>query len=121
MELKTKLYLLDEDGEKFMGMGVYWLLEAVDHTSSLRKAAESMDISYSKAYRMVNNLERVLGKEVIDRRKGGSDRQGATLTPFGRRFYQLYGEFQTEAKKMLNTPYEGFKKELAALMEENNG
>ena len=39
MELKSKLYLLDENGDKFMGMGVLWLLQAIDKTKSLREAA----------------------------------------------------------------------------------
>ena len=30
MELSTKLYILDDDGRKFMGAGVLWLLERIE-------------------------------------------------------------------------------------------
>lgn len=47
MELKTKIYLLDDEGEKFMGIGVLWLLNEVAKTQSLHKAASNLSISYS--------------------------------------------------------------------------
>ena len=46
MELKTKLYLVDEEGNKFMGIGVLWLLDNVAEHNSLRKAASALGISY---------------------------------------------------------------------------
>ena len=49
MELNTKIYLLDDNGNKFMGIGVLWLLEAIEESSSLRQAAQKMELSYSKA------------------------------------------------------------------------
>ena len=61
MEIKTKLYLVNGDGEKFMGIGVLWLLEHVGTSGSLRAAASALGISYSKAYAMVKNLEDQLG------------------------------------------------------------
>lgn len=118
MELKTKIYLLDEEGEKFMGMGVLWLLQAIEKTKSLRSAVDLMHISYSKAYNMINNLEKALGKDIIDRKKGGVERSGSQLTPFGIAFTHLYDEFQQRAKAMLEAPYATFSKELVKLMEE---
>lgn len=80
MELKSKLYLIDEEGEKFMGIGVLWLLQKIASEKSLRKAAADLGISYSKAYMMIRNLEASLGVPVVNRQKGGADRSGATLT-----------------------------------------
>lgn len=117
MKLKSKLYLIDEDGEKFMGIGVLWLLEKIAMEKSLRKAAADLGISYSKAYMMVRNLERSLGVAVINRQKGGADHPGATLTPFGEKFTELYGTFQREAKERLEGPYATFKASLATLMD----
>lgn len=74
MELKTKIYLLDDEGEKFMGIGVLWLLNEVAKTQSLHKAASNLSISYSKAFNMVKNLEKTIGKEVLARKKGGASR-----------------------------------------------
>ena len=108
MDVKTKLYLINADGEKFMGIGVLWLLQRVDSEGSLRAAATSMGVSYSKAYAMVRNLERQVGIPVVDRKKGGASRDGSSLTAFGRRFIALYSEFQTKAKMQLVEPFDNF-------------
>ncbi len=118
MELKTKIYLIDEEGEKFMGIGVLWLLQEVSRTQSLNKAAANLSISYTKAFNMVKNLEKALGKEVILRKKGGSTREGATLTEFGASFLALYDGFQQEAKKSMESPYREFCDKLFELIKE---
>jgi molybdate transport system regulatory protein len=118
MELKTKLYLVDEQGAKFMGIGVLWLLRQVRQQNSLRKAASVLGLSYSKAFAMVRNLEEHLGVPVLDRRKGGAARYGATLTPFAERFIALYGDFEQDAKHRLDDPYGQFSEKLSRLLEE---
>ena len=100
MELKTKFYLVDENGEKFMGVGVLWLLEKVGEMGSLRR------------------LEEQLGVEVLERRKGGSSRDGASLTPFAVNFVKIYSDFQKEAKECVKIPYEKFSELLIKQMEE---
>ena len=117
MELKAKLYLVDEEGSKFMGIGVLWLLDQVAVHNSLRKAASALGISYSKAFAMVQNLEKSLGVAVLNRRKGGSSREGATLTAFAVSFLDLYRNFEKQAKKDLNEPFERFRQDLAVLLE----
>ena len=120
MELKTKIYLLDDEGEKFMGIGVLWLLNEVAKTQSLHKSASNLSISYSKAFNMVKNLEKTIGKEVLARKKGGASREGATLTEFGKCFVTLYDEFQKKAKESTLIPYQEFKDKLCVLMEEKD-
>jgi molybdate transport system regulatory protein len=119
MDLKTKLYLIDDNGDKFMGIGVLWLLQQVKELKSLRKAASALDLSYSKAFGMVRNLENNLGVPVLDRRKGGANRYGATLTPFAERFIELYGTFELDVKEQVTIPYNQFKEKLSRLLEES--
>jgi molybdate transport system regulatory protein len=111
MEIVAKLYLVDEKGDKFMGLGVLWLLQSIEKEGSLRAAALEMDLSYSKAFKMVKKLEEQLNRPVIERRKGGSEKVGSTLNEFGRRFIRLYDKFQTEAKLLLDAPFEDFLRE----------
>lgn len=113
--MKTKLYLVNKDGEKFMGIGVLWLLQEVEKSGSLRSAAVSMGISYSKAYSMIRNLESQLGLPVIERRKGGATHEGSSITDFGKRFIILYDAFQSEAKQLLNKPFRMFSQEFELL------
>lgn len=115
LRLKVKLYLEDGD-EKFMGIGVLWLLNKVDECKSLRAAAKDMNISYTKAYTMVSNLEKALNKQVLIRQKGGQNRSGATLTPFARQFLNLYDDFQKKCKQCTREPFEEFQKQLDQIL-----
>jgi molybdate transport system regulatory protein len=116
MELKTKIYLVNEKDEKFMGIGVVWLLEKVHEKGSLRSAAASLGISYSKAYTMISVLEKALGKSVLDRKKGGSSRTGATLTTFGVVLLDKYKVFHASVKEVTKAPYEEFSQEFNTIL-----
>ncbi len=118
MEIKTKLYLVNGDGEKFMGIGVLWLLEHVGTTGSLRAAASALGISYSKAYAMVKNLEDQLGLPVVDRKRGGASHEGSSLTEFGHQFITLYNAFQAEAKERLVEPFGSFTSDFEQLLKD---
>lgn len=116
VNLKVKLYLESDKG-KFMGIGVLWLLEKVKACGSLRSAASELGISYSKAFRMVQNLETELGVEVLERKRGGMQRTGASLTRFGEDFICLYDTFQRECKDLLDKPFYDFSNKLDSLLE----
>ena len=115
INLKVKLYLENEQ-DKFMGIGVLWLLQKIRECGSLRAAALEMGISYSKAFRMIENLEASLGTPVISRRKGGMQRPGASLTPFGQEFIILYDKFQRKCKTLMEEPFEEFTEDLKTLI-----
>lgn len=121
MELSTKIYLLDDKGEKFMGIGVLWLLEAIEKYSSLRQAAKSMNLSYSKAYGMLSHLETTLNRPIVERRKGGQSREGVQLTSFAKSFMALYKDFQDRAKLGMEEYYKDFVKDFDSLMEVESG
>ena len=118
MELSTKLYILDDEGRKFMGAGVLWLLERIEETGSLLAASKSMGLSYTKARLMLEMLETAVGRPVLDRKKGGAERIGATLTPFAKEYISLYREFQAEAKADAEKRFKDFSASVQKLMEE---
>ena len=119
INLQVKLYLENEH-EKFMGIGVLWVLQRVSSCGSLRAAAAEMGISYSKAFRMVDTLEKTLGVPVLERHRGGMQRSGAKLTPFGQAFILLYDDFQRKCKTLMDEPFEKFSKELSLLVFEHS-
>ncbi len=119
VNLKVKIYLENSQG-KFMGIGVLWLLEKVRTCGSLRAAAADLGISYSKAFRMIENLEASLGTDVLDRRRGGMNRTGASLTAFGEKFISLYDDFQRECKGLLDKPFTEFSEKLEDLLEKES-
>ena len=116
ISLKLKIYLEDSH-DKFMGIGVLWLLRKMEENMSLRAAAGELGISYSKAFRMIENLENALGMKVLDRKKGGSSRGGASVTEFGRAFIALYDDFQRECKELIRPRYDRFCSDLRETIE----
>ena len=94
MKPVTKIQFLDENGEKFFGEGPFCLLRLVEETGSLRCAAASMGMAYSKALKLVSQAEKALGFPLAQRSVGGKDGGGSTLTPEGREFLQKYEAYR---------------------------
>ncbi len=120
MDLDVKLYLLNANGEKFMGIGVLWLLENIGVEQSLRKACRKMNLSYSKAYNMLKTLENEVGRAFVERKKGGASREGLVLTPFAREYMALYKDFQKKAKEATLREFENYKIKLTELSGEDS-
>lgn len=108
MKPVTKIQLFDENGEKFFGEGPCRLLEKVEQTGSLRCAAASMEMAYSKALKLVKQAEEALGFPLTQRSVGGRDGGGSTLTPEGREFlhkYEAYRDACVQANRELYANY----------------
>ena len=86
-----------ERGEALFGPGVFDLLVGVDEEGSLREAARSLGMAYSKAWRVLGQAEEHLGLELLRRRAGGSAGGGSKLTEDGRRLVERFRAFIDEA------------------------
>ena len=108
MKPVTKIQFFDENGEKFFGEGPCRLLRLVEETGSLRCAAATMEMAYSKALKLVKQAEEALGFPLTQRSVGGKDGGGSTLTPEGRRFllqYEAYRDACVQANRELFAQY----------------
>lgn len=99
MRCEIRLLLEDDGGRPFMGVGTLWLLERITALASVRQAALDMGMSYPKALRMIQDLERQVGQPVVVRTRGGRAHGGAVLTPFGREFLEGYIELVHELQR----------------------
>ena len=109
MDIKLKITLINEKGEPFMGIGLVWLLEGIKKHKSISNAAKEMNLSYAKAIKMLNWLEKNLGEKVIIRKHGGNDRPGAELTSFGEMYIRKYDKFQKKIKEYAEKEFGKFK------------
>ena len=89
------------NGEKtfFFGPGIADLLHRVEAGGSLQTAAESMGMSYSKAWRIVRHAEQELGFSLLERHIGGAGGGFSRLTAQGRDFLCRYDGFQKKINK----------------------
>lgn len=92
LQLKLSVRLCGAEGERIFGPGVATLLHRVEERRSLRAAASSMDMAYSKAWRIIRTAEEGLGISLLDSTVGGHNGGGATLTTAGRRLLSAYDD-----------------------------
>ncbi|MDP4109059.1 MAG: LysR family transcriptional regulator [Bacillota bacterium] len=98
-ELGLKLTVRIYKGEKAFGPGMLTLLTLIEKTGSLHKACESMDMAYSKAWKMIKETERLWGFALTVGDAGGKNGGGSRLTPEGRLLTEQYGQFMEEVKE----------------------
>lgn len=94
MKAVTKITFYDDRGEKFFGEGPARILRAVETTHSLRAAAMSMDMAYTKALRLMKNAEQALGFPLLVSVTGGKDGGGSTLTDAGKEWLERYERYR---------------------------
>lgn len=88
-ELRFRLWV-DLNGERFFGPGRAELLQLIEETGSIAKAARAMKMSYKKAWAMVSDMnERAVAPLVIVQ-KGGAHGGGTDLTPQGKMILKSY-------------------------------
>lgn len=92
---KITFRLLHQD-EIALGPGKAELLVAIDRTGSITAAGKSMNMSYRRAWLLVDVMNRCFREPLVHTAKGGKDGGGATLTPLGRQVLAAYQQ-STEA------------------------
>lgn len=98
MKAVTRITFLDDKDEKFFGEGPARLLRGVEAAGSLRAAAMSMDMAYTKALKLIRNAEDALGFPLIRRTTGGKDGGGSHLTEEGKEWLQRYEAYRDACK-----------------------
>lgn len=83
---------------KCFGPGVAELLRRVDTHRSLRAAAQSMEMAYSKAWTITKNAETELGFKLLSSSTGGKNGGGAALTDEARQLLAAYEEYCAELR-----------------------
>jgi len=63
-----------------IGPGKIALLEAIDSSGSIAAAARTLDMSYRRAWLLIDQMNRGLRAPVIEARSGGARGGGALLT-----------------------------------------
>ena len=79
--------------QKCFGPGVAQLLKKVDELHSLRAAAMSMSMAYSKAWTVIRGAEEGLGLKLLTSTAGGKHGGGAELTGEARRMLRAYDDY----------------------------
>ena len=105
MKAVTRIIFVNDSGEKFFGEGPARLLRGVEECGSLRAAAMSMDMAYTKALKLIRNAENALGFALICRVTGGKDGGGSSLTTEGKEWLARYEAYRDACRESAHRLY----------------
>lgn len=100
MELDGALWFHKAE-QKFLGADRIALLEKIDQLGSITKAAKAAGISYKNAWDLVNMINNLADRPLVERLVGGRGGGGTTLTEYGKKVVQQFGVLQEEHRKFL--------------------
>ena len=92
------------------GPGKAELLALVAETGSIGEAASRMDMSYMRAWSLVQTMNACFKEPVIEAVRGGHERGGAELTETGRRVLELYQQMEADGLKVVQTDWRALQK-----------
>ena len=88
---------VDFGSDRALGPGKIRLLEAIGKTGSISQAGRSLDMSYRRAWLLVDDMNRCFREPVVTTRPGGAQGGGAALTPFGEELIEKYRSIEAQA------------------------
>jgi len=88
---------IDLAPEAHLGPGKARLLELIGETGSISAAGRALDMSYRRAWLLVDSLNATFKEPVVSTMLGGKAGGGARLTPFGREVIQNYRKVEARA------------------------
>ena len=100
-----------------IGPGKIALLEAIRKTGSITQAAQSMQMSYRRAWLLVDELNKLLAEPVVTTATGGAAGGGTTLTPVGEtltpvgeKTIALYHSIEAQIRAAARGEFQAFRK-----------
>ena len=80
-----------------MGPGKADLLRAIDETGSISAAARQMEMSYRRAWLLVDTMNQAFKSPVVVTLTGGKACGGAAVTDFGKEVLRRYSDMEAKA------------------------
>jgi molybdate transport system regulatory protein len=88
---------VDFGSDRVLGPGKIRLLEAIRKSGSISQAGRLLDMSYRRAWLLVDEMNRCFREPVVTTQPGGSQGGGASLTAFGDSVIEKYRRIEMQA------------------------
>jgi molybdate transport system regulatory protein len=100
------------EGNPAMGPGKAELIERIAESGSISAAARAMEMSYRRAWQLVEALNAAYKAPVVVTAVGGERGGGARVTPFGRRLVAQFRAMERKAFAVIAADLKRFRRHL---------
>ncbi len=100
--IKTKTWMENGKKELLFGKGKTEILEEIEKTGSIAKAAQNLGMNYKKAWSHIKLLQKNLEDILVITQKGNGENSGTKLTPKAKEYIQKYKQLQREIEEFAN-------------------
>jgi molybdate transport system regulatory protein len=104
---------VDFEGAESVGPGKIRLLELLKETGSIAAAGRAMDMSYRRAWLLIDALNHAFRQPVVATKLGGNGGGGAELTQFGEELVAHYRDMERAANAALRPHLSALQRALA--------
>jgi len=104
---------LRKSEHSFLGKGRIELLEQIERTGSISKAAKAMKMAYKAAWDSLDAMNNLAEEALVDKSTGGKGGGGTRLTPYAKRLIETY--------KVIHEEHERFLKNLSLRINDDGG
>ena len=113
--MTTRLTIrLDFELGRRLGAGKIALLESIEKTGSISAAGRAHQMSYRRAWLLVDELNQLFSEPVVSAHHGGAKGGGAALTDQGRRIVTLYRGAEAKMRAAAQGEIGAIERDLAA-------
>ncbi|WP_130803775.1 winged helix-turn-helix domain-containing protein [Acinetobacter ihumii] len=102
IDLKLRLRLMLNQSIAF-GPGKADLLDAIQETGSISQAAKKMQMSYRRAWQLVETMNQSFHSALVETHKGGESGGGAIVTPLGLEVLAQFRSMEQKARSAIET------------------
>jgi molybdate transport system regulatory protein len=101
-KIKSKIWI-EANGQILLGEGRVRLLKAIEETGSLSKAAKHLNMSYKKAWGLIDDVNSRAEKPVVTKNIGGKSGGGTVLTEHGKSLVKTFDKINESCWNYLDT------------------
>ncbi|MCR9172140.1 MAG: LysR family transcriptional regulator [bacterium] len=110
-QINSRIWVGSEKG-MLLGEGRIALLREIEKNGSISKAAKAMDMSYKKAWRLVDEMNRNAKQPLVQQKIGGKGGGGTVLSEAGINAIRIYTELQEKERAFLREQESWLQNEL---------
>ncbi|MEE9406476.1 MAG: LysR family transcriptional regulator [Polaribacter sp.] len=104
-KIKSRVWI-EKNDSIFLGEGRIKLLKAIHETGSLSKAAKSLNMSYNKAWNLIDAVNKKADTPIVIKNTGGKNGGGTTITSHGKELINAFEVINKNCWKYLDKQIE---------------